>query len=285
MQSNNDYPIINTKYIVESLIGNGNFGYVYTGYNKKTGRKIVIKLEKYNDNYITLKNEATILKYLYDNKCYYIPQVQWYGRHDKYIGLVLPKYDCSLYNYVMNNTISPENINSVMLSMLNIIETIHELFVIHRDIKPDHFMMKDNQLFLIDFGISTFYIDDNKQHKENIVGDSIIGSSNYASYNLYDGNSYSRRDDLISIGYIYMFLYTKELPWEVLNKYDYVDTCDLLSIEHRKNIECKKMKGLTELIPKCMQINDVFTTYMNCCYSLLFHENPLYITYISLFHE
>jgi serine/threonine protein kinase len=284
MQSNNDYPIINAKYIVESLIGKGNFGYVYTGYNKKTERKIVIKLEEYNENYITLKNEATILKYLYDNKCYYIPQVQWYGRHKNYIGLVIPKYDCSLYDYVMNNTISLENINSVMVSMLNIIENIHNLFVIHRDIKPHHFMLRDNQLFLIDFGISTFYIDDNKQHKENIVGDSIIGSSNYASYNLYNGNSYSRRDDLISIGYIYMFLHISELPWEQLNKYEYADTYDLLSIEHMKNIECKKLKELTDLIPLCMKINENFGIYMNYCYSLSFDDNPMYISYISLFH-
>jgi|UniRef100_A0A6C0IPC4 serine/threonine protein kinase len=277
--------IVNTKYELEKMIGRGQFGEVYSGKNINTGKHIVIKLEIYDKNNITLKNEATILKYLYDNRCVDVPLVHWYGKYKHYIGLVIPRYDCSLYDYAMNNKLDSLLIDSIMLNAISIIEKIHNLFVVHRDIKPQHFMLKGNQLVLIDFGISTFYIDDEKNHKPDKMSESIIGTSNYASYNLYNGHAYSRRDDLISIGYMYLFLHTLELPWQQLNRYDYTDNCSELSLLHTKNIECKKMKELLPILSITSKINNHFGIYMNNCYSLAFAEDPQYVVYISLFYS
>ena len=96
-----------------------------------------------------------------------------------------------------------------MLKMLSIIEEIHNLFVVHRDIKPQHFMIKNNNLYLIDFGISTFYVDENQKLKPNNKTENMIGSPNYTSYYIHEGNTYSRRDDMISLGYTYIFLHLK----------------------------------------------------------------------------
>lgn len=276
--------IINSKYNLQSMIGRGQFGSVYAGINEKTKQKIVVKFEICNKDYVTLKNEATILKYIYDNKCYDVPQIYWYGKFQHYLALIIPKYDCSLYEYVTNHTLSESSINSIILAAINIIENIHNLFVVHRDIKPQHFMLKNNQLILIDFGISTFYIEDSKKHKPNTGSGSIIGSSNYASYNLYNGNSYSRRDDLISIGYICIFIYTLNLPWQQLNNYNYIDGCDITSVEHTKNIECKKMKEFISVLPLCVNLNSNLGIYMDKCYSLTYDQLPNYVEYVALFH-
>jgi serine/threonine protein kinase len=278
--------IINNKYQINIKIGNGKFGDIYLGTNLKKNKKVVIKLENTNNNLITLKNEATILKYLYENGCHDIPIIYWYGMYSDYISIIIPKYECSLYEYVLSNDKTQYNILcEIIVSMISIINNIHDLFVIHRDIKPQHFMLKNGKLYLIDFGISTFYIDENKKLKRNeLHEESIIGSSNYASINLYNGNCYSRRDDLISVCYIIIFLFTLELPWENISTYSTDDKYNSSSIHNSKNVKCKDLKILNNVIMLCNSINNNLALLIHDCYSLDFYDEPNYIKYISYFH-
>lgn len=276
--------IINNKYKIHSVIGNGKFGYIYSGGNIKTSLPVAIKFEKIDQQYKTLKNEATIIKYLYDNKCKTVPIIYWYGKYSDYYSLVLPKYDCSLQDYILNSKLDESEKNYIMLTMIDIISDVHNNFVIHRDIKPHHFMLKTNQLYLIDFGISTFYIDSNKRIKPNKYNDTIIGSSNYASYNLYEGNTFSRRDDLISISYIYIFMNNLELPWDNLNTFNNDSDIPLYNIQHPKNVQCKELKNLKHITCSYKSISTHFDAFITKCYSLEYYEEPNYIDYISMFH-
>ena len=279
--------IINNKYSINIQIGNGKFGSIYLGTNLKKKSNVVVKFEDTNNNFITLKNEATILKYLYENNCHDVPTIQWYGIHLNYLSIVIPKYDCSLYDYrYSNNSKLPYNsLCEAIVSIISIINNIHDLFVIHRDIKPHHFMLRNGKIYLIDFGISTFYVDENKKLKRNEINEnSVIGSSNYASINLYNGNCYSRRDDLISICYTIIFLFTLELPWENVSTYSINDKYNSSSIYNSKNIKYKNLKDLNNLSSICNKINSNLALLIDDCYSLDFYDEPNYIKYISYFH-
>ena len=204
--------VIHNKYIVEKRIGQ--FGDVLKGYNKKTREPVAIKLELLTSTIKLLKSETNILNYLYNQGCRSIPCVYWYGAYDKYISMVMPLYECSLHEYCKTNVLTTEKISRIMLQCLQIIESIHEKYVLHRDIKPDNFMVKEGELFLIDFGFSTFYIRDEKEHIPYSNNENIIGTPKFVSVHIHDGCEPSRRDDLISIGYIYLFLLYETLPWE-----------------------------------------------------------------------
>lgn len=57
------------------------------------------------------------------------------------------------------------------IQMLECIEFIHSRDIIHRDIKPANFLIgrdKENQhrVYLIDFGLSLYYLNENKNHIE-----------------------------------------------------------------------------------------------------------------------
>jgi hypothetical protein len=121
-------------------------------------------------------------------------------------------------------------INKIMEKMITIIRNVHEKGVIHRDIKPHNFMFsgswKNHQecnkgdLFLIDFGLAQFVEDSeykrhdlSEQTEENQKSTNILGTPNYISYFIHEGFSPSKRDDLISVGYIYLFLLWRTLPW------------------------------------------------------------------------
>ena len=102
--------------------------------------------------------------------------------------------------------------------MISRLESMHNNNFIHRDMKPDNFLMglknKAGVVYLIDFGLSKRYRDPKTgQHIPYRDGKSLTGTARYASVNTHIGIEQSRRDDLESIGYILLYLLKGNLPW------------------------------------------------------------------------
>jgi serine/threonine protein kinase len=282
IQSKSTPLLINNKYIIESNIGKGQFGSVYKGFHKKTRELVAIKIEKMISPMKTLKNETTILNYLQNNGSRNIPEVHWYGVYANSTCLVMTLYNYSLYDYIKSNELSRQQIQKIILKSIDIIENIHSLFVLHRDIKPQNFMIKNSELFIIDFGFSTFYIDDNKNHlpmkTNNIENSNIIGTPKYISVNIHNGITPSRRDDLISLGYIFMFLLNKQLPWDIIPNIEN-NNYNEIHILNTKNQYINQLKQL-ESIESFSKINDNLYQslyyFLKYCYSLKYDEDPNY---------
>ena len=102
-----------------------------------------------------------------------------------------------------------------------IIQKVHEERIIHRDIKPDNFVIghrpgtKDD-IYLIDFGLAKHYIDASGNHIKWKDSKSLTGTARYASVTSHKGIEQSRRDDLESIVYMILYLKKGSLPWQNL---------------------------------------------------------------------
>jgi len=286
------------KYKILDKIGNGKFGIVYKGVNLKSGESVAIKTEKTGADIRLLKNETTILKYLYDHGSRSTPIVYWYGVDELWSYLVMSYYEISLFDYCNQGPMTPEKIDKIMYVCIDILETIHKNYVLHRDIKPQNFMISNEEIYLIDFGFSCFYVDDKVEHLPSTESQHIVGTPKYVSYHVHDGITNSRRDDLISLGYLYIYLCCRELPWDALLRDALLrDTLlrdafqsetvsngyEEIHILHYKNQQRKDMKTWSKLSEICLRINQKIYDFLNYCYNLRYDATPNYDALKQLF--
>lgn len=102
--------------------------------------------------------------------------------------------------------------------MIQRIEYIHSRLYLHRDIKPDNFLIghskRQHYVYIVDFGLTKRYRDAKSgQHIPYKDGKSLTGTARYASLNTHIGIEQSRRDDLECLGFVLIYFLKGGLPW------------------------------------------------------------------------
>ena len=264
--------IICNKYTVNSVIGNGKFGVVYDG-STKDNERVAIKVEKSDSVYKVLKHEVTVLNYLFYSGTKNIPKVYWFGQHLGHTCLVMSYFSCSLHDYILRKgTLEPKKLASMMIKCIDVLESIHTHHILHRDIKPQNFMIRDGDLYMIDFGLSNVFMDDDGEHILKQDPNNVIGSPRYISYYNHCGEPMSRRDDLISLGYMYMFMQKGKLPWD--------STGTETNINDPVNTFRRNEKSWNKLNES---LDGPIKMYLKYCYELKYNAEPNYHILMELF--
>ena len=229
--------IIGKKYEILNKIGNGAFGSIYKGKNIRTDEIVAIKVEPIKSNTKLLKNETKIYQYLSGFNYTGIPQIKWFGVDETNYYMVISLLGPSLLQLKQKkNTFSLNIIISITIQILERLQFIHEKGLIHRDIKPDNFLIGEgnnkNKIYLIDFGFCKKYVKEDGTHVNIKKISKIIGTPIYVSVNVHDLIEPSRRDDIESLVYIMMYFYYGELEWSEITIYsnDVLERIKLLKL-------------------------------------------------------
>ena len=169
-----------------------------------------------------------------------------------------------------------KKVTEYLIEMLSIINKVHDAGVVHRDIKPENFMFSvvtdkgniEKKLNIIDFGLSRFYMKGDN-HVTNTYNRSIVGTLRYISKHIHEGNVYSRRDDIISILYVAIYLLKGKLDWSgIIPKKDDKRTKEELVYDKKKNTTSAEL---------CRGLPYLYQKLLNYAYTLDFYEKPDYL--------
>ncbi|KAL4590543.1 hypothetical protein LXL04_003475 [Taraxacum kok-saghyz] len=272
--------VIGGKFKLGRKIGSGSFGELYLGVNVQTGEEVAVKLESTKTKHPQLHYESKLYMLLQGGTG--VPHLKWFGVEGEYnamaIDLLGPSLE-DLFNYC-NRKLTLKSVLMLADQLINRVEYMHSRGFLHRDIKPDNFLMglgrKANQVYIIDYGLAKKFRDlQTHRHIPYRENKNLTGTARYASANTHLGIEQSRRDDLESLGYVLMYFLRGSLPWQGLKA----------GTKKQKYDKISEKKMLTPIEVLCKSYPSEFTQYFHYCRSLRFEDKPDYSYLKRLFRE
>lgn len=266
--------IVASKWRLIRKIGSGSFGDIYLGHNITNGEEVAVKMESIRARHPQLLYECKVYKFLQDGLG--IPRIKWFGLDavgNEYNAMVMELLGPSLedlFNFC-GRRFTMKTVLMLADQMLCRLEFVHSKNFIHRDIKPDNFLMgigrHCNKLFIVDFGLSKKYRDQRtKQHIQFRDDKNLTGTARYASLNAHNGYEQSRRDDMESLGFVFMYFLRSSLPWQGLKATN----------KKQKYERIHEKKKSTTVEQLCRGYAHEFGKYLDMCRKLKFEEQPDY---------
>ena len=266
------------KYNIIRYISSGSFGDVFEGKHKKTGELVAIKIPIKNeerDGQQSLLEEARVYKKI-SNRDRGVADMKIVKSKDKKI-IIMDLLGPSLESLLTKHKrFGMKTIISLAISMIDVIKHIHSCGYLHRDIKPDNFVIgydDTSKLFCIDFGLSKCYLKRNGEHIEFSDKKKFCGTARYAGIAAHKNQEQSRKDDLESIGYILVYMYKGKLPWQGIKHKDKKERYRLIG---------EKKESVTEE-ELCEGMAKEFIVFLKYARNLDYDEKPHYSALKKMF--
>jgi serine/threonine protein kinase len=174
---------------------------------------------------------------------------------------------------------SMKTVLMLMEQMLTRLELVHAAGYVHRDVKPENFMMgsaeNDMIVYLIDFGRKKYRgLSKRDLYSVHIPyrTDRKLTGTRYVSVNTHNGIEQSQRDDLEALGYVMMYFLRGKLPWQGVTA----------ETKHEKYEKIANIKRNTSVRDLCRGYPHEFTEYFEYCL-LYFEDQPDYSSLRRMF--
>ncbi|CAD8045666.1 unnamed protein product [Paramecium sonneborni] len=263
------------RFVQREKLSQGSFGVVYICHDKVTRDYVAIKVEKENKDLMSLEREIQIIEEL--RGITGVPKLLWYGNEYNQNCMAMQLLGRDLAHFQKKfKKLSLKTVCNLAEQLLTILEEVHNRGIIHRDIKPENILMgrgnDSQQVYMVDFGISKKFRN-NKQHIALQEKKPFIGTTRYASISAHKGYELSRKDDLESLGYVFIYLLRGNLPWQNITS----------SSDKEKTKLVGKFKMELDLKDLCKGLPSEFQSYLDYVYKLKFVSTPNYKYLQSLF--
>lgn len=275
-------PSAGRKWEILQKIGSGSFGDVYVGLaleddSPPGGTEVAIKVEDSRRGPGLLHHEAEVLRTLEGQPGF--PSVISSICAGKYQIMIMDRYHLTLENLriMAGGNFSTPCVCVIATQLIQRLQSVHEAGYVHRDIKPDNFMIgfgKDRHTVkMIDFGFAKAWRKPDGSHAPLVQGKKFSGTPRYGSLNAHNGLEQSRRDDLWALGHLLVFLARGRLPWDKAGGNSVEDRIERIVSIMRTTPVGTTVSGL----PAC------FKSYFNYVTSLSYEQQPDYAYLQALF--
>jgi casein kinase 1 len=265
--------LINDRYELGKQIGRGSFGEVYLGNDNITGARVAIKIEhEHPDDISILQYENEIYNTLSKSaRPPKIPRIYWFGKYKNHNTMVMQPLGASLEVLHTDHCYGKFTLKTTLMlgiQMFDLLRALHESSYLHRDLKPDNFLMDtDNKyVYLIDFGLAKRFKTTDNVHIRERQGKKLLGTARYASANCHAGLELSRRDDMESLIYLLVYFLKGCLPWQGM-------VCPNKEEKYRRIGEMKAALGPERI---CEGTPEELQNFLKYVKSLGFKEKPNY---------
>lgn len=254
-----------SHYKILSEIGKGGMGTVYLAHDTKLERKVAIKFlsKEWSDDKDKLKRfqqeakAASALNHPNILTIYEIDQVDGVP----YISAEFIN-GTDVSSYVSEEKISLIRVLDITMQIATALSTAHEAGIVHRDIKPDNVMIRDDGIVkILDFGLAkltekaqTANEKLRGQESETLITGSagspktlpgiVMGTANYMSPEQARGKDVDQRSDIFSFGALLYEMLTRKRP------FDGETTSDVIAAVLTKNPP--PVRKLNKGIPKAL---------------------------------
>ena len=254
-----NYKDILDQYEFKKIVGKGKFSIVYFAYDKVNKRKVAIKridktILKLSELEL-IKTEIDILKI-----CQHPYVIGLYDVIETFSTMDIILEYCeigNLYNYLYKKkfNLTEQQIVTYIHKISKAVYSMHNLGIIHRDLKLSNIAMADGNetdIRILDFGLSKI-IGPGETCSES------YGTPGYAAPEVINEENYRFKADVWSIGAIAYFMCTSKLPFDYttkgLNKTNII--LNTLNDDLKFNDECwkKYSKEAKKFIKDCMNKN------------------------------
>lgn len=271
------------SYSVLQKLGEGSFGKIFLIRGTCSGFEFAMKVEDKKKRHSKLGKEYKLYKTLNETReasANGIPLAHCFGEEIGYRYMIMDLMGLSIEELFKrcNNHFSIKTVLMIAIQTLISIKFVHGKGILHRDLKPHNFvvglMNQSHRVFLIDFGLSKRFMAKGKiiPFTEN---KGMTGTVRYASIRNQQGCEQSRRDDLETLAYSFIYLLKGKLPWQNFEG----ETKD----EKFKKILESKIKTKTEDL--CAELPKVFSSFLDYSRVLLYEETPNYEFWIQCFYD
>ena len=151
--------VIENRYLITGFLGKGSYGMTYYAVDQETGERIVVKQlrkRKHKTNKQDFIKEAETLSSLNHPS---IPKCLNFVQNEEELFLMMELIEGKNFEELIlgeGKTFSEKESLNYLLEVLKIVRYLHHHQLIHRDLRLPNILLKKDQLFIIDLGLSEF---------------------------------------------------------------------------------------------------------------------------------
>lgn len=194
-------------------IGEGAFGEVFKVFDPRSSTIRVMKRNKGEGSEALMQKESDIMQRLSDSNGF--ARVDPNPQPDCLLMTLLGR---NLYDVLATATPTLADVKRIAWQCLLRLRDLHLKGYVHRDIKPENILLgnhnRPHRIYLVDFGLAGNYQHSAVKARKIYTGE--IGTIKYCPLASHYGLEQYPKDDLESLGYLLVYLVTKQLPWNNL---------------------------------------------------------------------